>query len=1413
MRRAPLFLLITVLAVSTSPAGNAQSDDDAKFTPLFDGKTLQGWQGEADRWRVENGAIVGEIPAGQRLDHNTWLVWEGGKLDDFELRLEFRLSGKPAANSGVQFRCQAESANRVSGYQADLDMGATWLGRIYDEHGRALLVERGTRVLIQEDGERVVETFALADRYEVLFRENDWNDYRIRACDEHMTVEVNGTLFSELVDKQQGERDLSGQLAFQLHSGPETRIEFRNIRVRKLATGEHRVRFKAPANKPAVEDMGILPVGQDGKPLNVGFEDGTLKDWTASGTAFDGQPVSQDGIAARWRGQASRKAGQFFIGGFEIGGDAPVGQLESVPFEVTQPYASFLIGGGVRASTRVEINLADAPETVIQSAGGGDREEMKRVVVDLKDYLGKEIRVRLIDENPGAWGHINFDDFRFHNTEPIHLAQAMSSPLQENPLFSRLVRNPPASAAGDAAAETVAKMHLPAGFTAELIAAEPQLFQPIAFTFDARGRIWVVEGLSYPQKRPDGAGLDRILIFSDEDGDGRFESRKVFIEGLNLASGLEVGYGGVWVGAAPELLFIPDRDQDDQPDAAPRILLTGFGYQDTHETLNSFVWGPDGWLYGNQGVFNYSRIGKPGSSDEELVELRAGVWRYHPVRHQFEAFAHGGSNQWGLDFDQFGQLFMTHCRSRWGRGPTTHVIQGGRYWNQANRNYADFVSATAPAGYPFLRNYMLASARYGHGEGGAGKPGSRAVYGGHSHVGTMIYLGDNWPDTYRHRLFTHNLHGHQINQQENRRVGSGFNTVHAGHDVFFCEDVRHIGVDLKYGPDGAVYTIDWYDERLCHNPNIEQWDRTNGRIYRLAFAESYKPIRLDLAKLPDDALIELLEHKNDWFARTALRLLQERAADGELTNTVRGTLFEFARTHPDAARRLRAVWGLYAAGGLDDRAAQQLLQDANEYVRAWTIQLVTDDRQVSGPLESQFVELAHEDPSAVVRLYLASAMDRLTAETAWQIARALSQHAADAQDRNLPAMIWFGLARLVPADVERAFQLAGDSQIPVLSNYVRWYIAKRQGDGLDRIVQMIRSSAGRQRQDLLEETALALAGQHGIAMPGDWSTIAEDLYRDDSPRIRRLAENLGAVFGDESMHPRKRRILADRRAHLEERRHAFRILARAADADSLPVFLALLDDNAFRSDTLLTLAGYAEPEVGAALIDRFASFSEADRASALNSLTGREAWAQALLDAVADGRIDKTHLSAYYVRQLSSLNSKAIDELLAQQWGKVEQSSEEKLAEMSKLERSYSGAPLWAYSAASGREHFRKLCSSCHRANNEGTDIGPKLAGSGSKGVRYFLENVVDPNAVIGTDFQTSIVYTIDGRVVSGLVQQSTETAITLVTPTVPPKEVVIPHADIDEMVKSGQSLMPERILETLNEREILELFKYLSSL
>ena len=1410
--RSGFWCVMFVLAVSLTNAALAQS---TPAKDLFDGKTLEGWEGDTKHWRVENGAIVGEIPKGQTLRKNTWLVWRGGKLKDFDLKVQVKLTGLAAANSGIQFRCQVKDVDHVSGYQADFDMGALWLGRIYDEHGRALLVERGTRVLIDPEGKRTVETFAPAKDYAVLFRENGWNDYRIVAVGEHIAVYVNGTLFSELKDQQKDERDLEGSLAFQLHSGPETRVEFRNIKLEELKPGDNRLKpfsLKAKAAEKEPNEQGVIPKGADGKALNLGFETGDLTDWTATGDAFKSQPINNDGIARRWPGQTSQKNGQFFIGGFEIVRDAGVGTLTSAAFEVTHPYASFLLAGGDNPATRVEIIQPAGPgikETVVMTAVGQQREQMRRVVADLRQLKGKKIAVRLVDESRGGWGHLNFDDFRFHNEPPISAEVPTGWRTTNNPLLQHLVPNPVKAAdSKQRGQETISQMFVPEGFSVEVIAAEPDLHQPMAFTFDAKGRLWVVEGHCYPQKRPEGEGIDRVLIFSDRDGDGTFENRKVFIEGLNLVSGMEVGHGGVWIGAAPQLLFIPDKNGDDKPDSEPVVLLDGFGYADTHETINNFLWGPDGWLYGNQGVFNRSMIGKPDAPDDQRTAMQAGVWRYHPSRHIFEVFAHGGSNQWGLDYDLHGQIFMTHCRSRWGEGPTTHVIQGGHYWNQVNSGYAPFISAQAVPGIPAMKNYMLASARYGHGEGGAGKPGSRAVFGGHSHVGTMIYLGDNWPRKYRNHLFTHNLHGHQMNHQVNVREAGGYNTLHAGEDVLFCADQQYIGVDLQYGPDGAVYISDWYDPRHCHNPNMELWDRGNGRMYRMKFDATYQPAKVDYTNADDEELVQAQLHPNDWHVRAARMVLSERAASGKVSPKAVDQLRQLATKQDSADRRLRALWALHAVNALNAELVNELLKDQSEYIRGWTVQLAVeslDPAEIAEPLKN----LAAGEESLFARRYLASAIPRVPREVGWPIAEILSAQAENTTDRELPLLLWYGIAGLMEQDLDRTLRLADRAAIDSIRDQIHWYASKLSGEGRDRVMALLAKAEPEQQTRLLSLVELGIRGMRGLPEPAGWSKMSARLYDSADPQTRRAAESLGAAFGDQALYRRMRALLSDESETVRAKQHALSILANDSSPENLSPYLKLLDVPALAGRIVPLLSRYNDLKVADALIARLPKWNEDLRTAGLEVLSSRSAWAERVLDAIAAGQLEKNQLTAYHARQMASLGNEELNQRLAREWGRVGTTSEELKAEIANTVAAYESAPKWAFSEQAGAAHFKKLCAACHQPNDQNESLGPKLAGTGSKGAQYIVENVIDPNAVIGRDFQARLILTADGRVFSGLIQEETKSAITLRTAT---NTVTIARDDIEEIKISENSFMPTGLLKDLNDREKIELFKYLMS-
>ncbi|HZT80056.1 MAG TPA: PVC-type heme-binding CxxCH protein, partial [Gemmataceae bacterium] len=714
---------------------------------------------------------------------------------------------------------------------------------------------------------------------------------------------------------------------------------------------------------PATPKQGVLPVGKDGKPLNLDFETGTLKDWTAAGEAFQGQPIKGDTVARRRGDMKSQHQGQYWVGGYERKGDRPEGTLTSVPFKVTHPWASFLVGGGPWPETCVELVRNDTRE-VFSRTSGLEEENLRRVAVDLRPHLGKEIFIRLVDKHSGHWGHLNFDDFRFHAEKP-------DFPVRKGPPQPDVYRY-----AGLPPGKAAAAMTVPEGFTVTLFAGEPDVCQPIAFCLDDRGRLWVAEAYSYPVRRPDKEARDRILIFEDTDGDGKFDKRTVFMEGLNLVSGLEVGFGGVWIGAAPYLMFVPVKPGEDKPAGKPQILLDGWHYEDTHETLNAFTWGPDGWLYGCHGVFTHSRVGKPGTPDEDRTPINAGVWRYHPTKHVFEVFAHGTSNPWGLDFDQHGQAFIEACVVP----HAFHMIQGGRYHRQAGSHFNPHTYADIQT----IADHLHWQGR----DQWAGNLSSGSKGGGHAHAGLMVYQGGAWPSDYNGQLFMGNIHGHRINMDRLKRKGSGFVASH-GPDFLLANDAWARFINLKYGPDGNVYLIDWYDKQACHHGDPKIWDRENGRIYKVSYRGTKPVAGIDLSKKSDKELVELLLHKNEWYVRHAQRLLQERAANKKLEGGTREALAKIAFEHPDEVRQLRGLWALHVTGGLGEEEVFRLmrrnhyrhpLESDSDPVKAWAVQLLLEEGGANDELLRRMAALAASDRSPVVRLYVAAAAQRLPAE-------------------------------------------------------------------------------------------------------------------------------------------------------------------------------------------------------------------------------------------------------------------------------------------------------------------------------------------------------------------------------------------------------------------------------------------------
>ena len=1130
----------------------------------------------------------------------------------------------------------------------------------------------------------------------------------------------------------------------------------------------------------AEPDAGILPVGADGKPLNFDFETGTLKDWKVEGDAFVGQPIKGDVVRTRRGDMKSGHAGDFWIGGFEKLGDEPIGTLTSVPFVVTKPYAGFLLAGGQAPTSRVEIVSADDGK-VIHRIAGDETEELKRVAVDLTPYKGKKVFVQLVDEYPGGWGHVNFDDFRLYDVRPnVPARQSVPGPADS-------YRH-----AGLSPEEAARAMTVPPGFQVSLFAGEPDVVQPIAFAIDERGRLWVAEAYSYPIPVAPEKAKDRILIFEDTDGDGKFEKRKVFADKLNLVSGLEVGFGGAWVGAAPNLLFLPDKDGDDRADGPPQVVLDGWGRQDTHETLNSFAWGPDGWLYGCHGVFTHSLVGKPSAAEKDRTPINAGIWRYHPTKGIFEVFAHGTSNPWGFDFDRQGRLVEEACVIP----HLYYMIQGGRCERQAGQHFNPYTYDDIKT-IADHRHYLGANPHGGNGR-------SDSAGGGHAHSGFLIYQADAWPKEYRGSAFMNNIHGARLNRDLLIPKGSGLVGSHAP-DFLMANDAWSQVVSIRQGPDGAAYMIDWYDKNQCHRSEVNLHDRTNGRVFKITYGAS-KPFKQDLKAMTSEELAALQASSDEWLVRASRRLLQERKPDP----AARKALTELAFGHADEGVRLRGLWALHAHGGLEPEQVEKGLADGGPFVRAWTIQLATEAGIPSDAVLARFAAMAKGDDSQVVRLYLASAAQRIPVEARWEIVAGLVSHSEDADDHNLPLMYWYAAEPLAVADAARAAKLAEESAIPQIQSFM----TRRIGAiGSDEAITMLVTELGRlkrpaQKLQVLTAINEALRGRRTVAMPKNWSDVYAKLQAEKDPQVRSQATALGVTFGDVSALDAMRETLADARAGVEVRRDALASLLKARDPKLPSELRGLIADSSLRSQAIRGLAAYDDPKTPEAILSAYQSLDPATRREALATLAARVAFAKALLAALEAKTVPRTDLTADLVRQLRTHKDKDVDALIAKTWGTARDTSADKVKLIAdtkaRLTRGYADRP----DVNLGRALFVKTCAQCHTLFGTGAKVGPELTGSNRADLEYILSNILDPSALIGKDYLAHTIATSDGRVLTGLIRGEDKDAITLITAT---ETLTIPKPDIEERKESDRSMMPDDLTANLSEHELRSLVVYLA--
>jgi putative membrane-bound dehydrogenase-like protein len=957
--------------------------------------------------------------------------------------------------------------------------------------------------------------------------------------------------------------------------------------------------------------------------------------------------------------------------------------------------------------------------------------------------------------------------------------------------------------------EAQRRFKLAPGFEVELFAAEPEVRQPVTMTFDDRGRMWVIQYLQYPnpaglrpvevdrylrtkydrvpEPPPRGpVGKDKITILEDTDGDGRADKTKDFVTGLNLASALAIGNGGVYVGQAPYLLFYPDHDGDDVPDGEPEVLLKGFGMEDAHAVVNSLEWGPDGWLYGAQG----STV----TADIRGIGFQQGIWRYHPRTKQFELFSEGGGNTWGLDFDARGNVI---AGTNYSNVVCLHQVQGGYYVKGFSKH--------GPLHNPYTYGYFEHVTHSGHA-------------GGHVTCGGIVYQGSAWPERYRGMYVGANLLSNAIYLSSFQPHGSTFKTTYR-ETLLETDDIWFRPIDCLTGPDGSVYVADWYDKRANHVIPEDTWDKTNGRIWKIVYRGSdvsrpKAPPVVDLSQKSTPELVELLNHENVWQRRVARRILGERQDPASLA------LLRVHLASSNESQALEALWALYVSGGWSDDLAAQLLKHPSADIRAWTVRLIGDDcRALPGTLHDGLLALASDEPEARVRSQLACTAKRLLAADGLPLIERLLARDEGIADPHVPLLLWWALEDKAVSHRDEVLGLFANPpawQLKLVREVVaqrlaRRYLAERSDEGYASCARLL-AHAPTEPDKLRLVAALEadLSGRPLEAVPSALGEAIESLRERHAgdPTVTRLALKLGS----RAAYQQALTQMADPGEPAAVRLAMISAVGSAARADAVPILLSMVDDRtadeAIRGAALSALGNYDDAALGRQLLDRYQTLPPGVRTRVITLAASRAAWSQLLVQHVAAGKIESKDVSVDQVRQMLAHGDETLAAEIEARWGKIRPATPgEKMSYVPVLGRVLNAG---TGNLESGHKLFMKHCGVCHTLHGEGEKIGPDLTSADRKNREALLLNILDPSGTIRPEYISQTAVLVDGRVLTGLVIESSPQQITIVD--AKQQKTTVARSDIEQIEPSSVSLMPERLLEQLGEQEIRDLFRYLQS-
>lgn len=955
-------------------------------------------------------------------------------------------------------------------------------------------------------------------------------------------------------------------------------------------------------------------------------------------------------------------------------------------------------------------------------------------------------------------------------------------------------------------AEAQKKFKVPPGFEVRLFAAEPEVVNPVAMTWDDRGRLWVLELYEYPQ----GARLgekprDRIKILEDTDADGVADKVTVFADGLNLATGLLFGNGGAYVGQAPHLLFLRDTNGDDKADQR-EILLTGFGLEDRHELLNGFAWGPDGALYMTHGVFTFANVIDPANPSAPPVHMNAALARFHPGTRKFEVYADGTSNPWGVDFDRYGNAYVSACVI----DHLFHLAPGGSYVRQSG-------VPTNPYVYDLLRSIV----DHKH---------HMAAY-----AGVNVYQGNQYPAEWKGRVVMGNIHQSALNQDRLTPNESSFKASEEA-DFLLANDGWFRPVSTQTGPDGALWVMDWYDRYPCYqnaNADPEGVDREHGRIWRVVFTGDRPgapvPSRpgkdMDLSQSSPRELTALLDHPNIWHRRVAQRLLREKK-----DASIRSDLAALATAaNKPLETRLFAFWTLHSTELLEESFLDQMARDSEPALRSWAARFTGERRLASERASDRLILLASDqDPS--VRFSVAVATRQFTSGSLtvntpppsgagmnWAgILVPLIEKSADAKDPLIPFAVWLAVEPLFVEDPGPALQWLAESgreHLP-LSGQLARKVARRLCDmndatKIDLAVDFVQKALAVSPEIAVNAISGLLEGQRGKALVPTVPTgeLLARLSRHSDPVVQERGRQLGTLWGDAAAILQTIRTLQDEQAPLDNRLQAARSLRQLNNDTARAAMLSLVQGQTpdrLAVEVLSALSEAGGNTVPDTIVSRWASLTPAARRAAADTLASRRNWARSFLAAIERREISPSDLPAAVVRTLVNHRDEYLRNNALRAIGQFREADSDKLQRLAEKRKvALAGSP----NLGAGRDVATRTCFVCHKFHGEGGEVGPDLTGVGRSTLDALLRNVIHPNEIIGKGYENVELETKDGRTVSGRLVEENEVSLKLLA--AGPKEEVVAKSNLASRRVSELSVMPEG-LEQMPDEDFRNMIWYI---